>query len=129
MTSNIGSQYLLDGIQDDGSISEEARNLVMQDLRAHFRPEFLNRLDETIMFKPLTKDNIGHIVDLLLKGLNKRLADQELTVELSPAAKQLRDFYPSLAEFCAAMQTEESDLREKLALIDYEYDEKTNQFV
>ena len=88
MPSNIGSQYLLDGIQDDGSISEEARNLVMQDLRAHFRPEFLNRLDETIMFKPLTKDNIGHIVDLLLKGLNKRLADQELTVELSPAAKQ-----------------------------------------
>ena len=88
MTSNIGSQYLLDGIKDDGSISEEARNLVMQDLRAHFRPEFLNRLDETIMFKPLTKDNIGHIVDLLLKGLNKRLADQELTVELSPAAKQ-----------------------------------------
>ena len=88
MTSNIGSQYLRDGIQDDGSISEEARNLVMQDLRAHFRPEFLNRLDETIMFKPLTKDNIGHIVDLLLKGLNKRLADQELTVELSPAAKQ-----------------------------------------
>ena len=88
MTSNIGSQYLLDGIQDDGSISEEARNLVMQDLRAHFRPEFLNRLDETIMFKPLTKDNIGHIVDLLLKGLNKLLADQELTVELSPAAKQ-----------------------------------------
>ena len=88
MTSNIGSQYLLDGIQDDGSISEEARNLVMQDLRAHFRPEFLNRLDETIMFKPLTKDNIGHIVDLLLKGLNKRLADQELRVELSPAAKQ-----------------------------------------
>ena len=88
MTSNIGSQYVLDGIQDDGSISEEARNLVMQDLRAHFRPEFLNRLDETIMFKPLTKDNIGHIVDLLLKGLNKRLADQELTVELSPAAKQ-----------------------------------------
>ena len=90
MTSNIGSQYLLDGIQDDGSISEEARNLVMQDLRAHFRPEFLNRLDETIMFKPLTKDNIGHIVDLLLKGLNKRLADQELTVELSPDRKSTR---------------------------------------
>ena len=88
MTSNIGSQYLLDGIQEDGSISEEARNLVMQDLRAHFRPEFLNRLDETIMFKPLTKDNIGHIVDLLMKDLNKRLADQELGVELSPAAKQ-----------------------------------------
>ena len=89
MTSNIGSQYLLDGIQDDGSISEEARNLVMQDLRAHFRPEFLNRLDETIMFKPLTKDNIGHIVDLLLKGLNKRLADQELSLELTDAAKQM----------------------------------------
>ncbi len=88
MTSNIGSQYLLDGIQEDGSISEEARNLVLQDLRAHFRPEFLNRLDETIMFKPLTKDNIGHIVDLLMKDLNKRLADQELGVELSPAAKQ-----------------------------------------
>ena len=88
MTSNIGSQYLLDGIQEDGSISEEARNLVLQDLRAHFRPEFLNRLDETIMFKPLTKDNIGHIVDLLMKDLNKRLADQELRVELSPAAKQ-----------------------------------------
>lgn len=88
MTSNIGSQYLLDGIQEDGSISEDARNLVMQDLRAHFRPEFLNRLDETIMFKPLTKDNIGHIVDLLMKDLNKRLADQELGVELSPAAKQ-----------------------------------------
>ena len=87
MTSNIGSQYLLDGIQDDGSISEEARNLVMQDLRAHFRPEFLNRLDETIMFKPLTKDNIGHIVDLLLKGLNKRLADQELSLELTDAAR------------------------------------------
>ena len=88
MTSNIGSQYLLDGIQDDGSISEEARDQVMQGLRAPFRPEFRSRLDETIMFKPLTKDNIGHIVDLLLKGLNKRLADQELTVELSPAAKQ-----------------------------------------
>ena len=88
MTSNIGSQYLLDGIQAAGSISEEARHRVMQDLRAHLRPEFLNRLEATIMFKPLTKDNIGHIVDLLLKGLNKRLADQELTVELSPAAKQ-----------------------------------------
>ena len=88
LTSNLGSSELLDGIQEDGSISEEARNLVLQDLRAHFRPEFLNRLDETIMFKPLTKDNIGHIVDLLMKDLNKRLADQELRVELSPAAKQ-----------------------------------------
>ena len=88
MTSNIGSQYLLDGIDEKGQIKPEAESSVMHDLRAHFRPEFLNRLDETIMFKPLTKDNIGHIVDLLLKGLNKRLADQELTVELSPAAKQ-----------------------------------------
>ena len=88
MTSNIGSQYLLDGMDENGNISQESQNAVMEDLRAHFRPEFLNRLDETIMFKPLTKDNIGHIVDLLLKGLNKRLADQELTVELSPAAKQ-----------------------------------------
>ena len=88
LTSNIGSQYLLDGIDENGDIKPEAKAEVMNDLRAHFRPEFLNRLDETIMFKPLTKDNIGHIVDLLLKGLNKRLADQELTVGLSPAAKQ-----------------------------------------
>ena len=88
MTSNIGSQYLLDGMDENGNISQESQSAVLEDLRAHFRPEFLNRLDETIMFKPLTKDNIGHIVDLLLKGLNKRLADQELTVELSPAAKQ-----------------------------------------
>ena len=110
MTSNIGSQYLLDGIQDDGSISEEARNLVMQDLRAHFRPEFLNRLDETIMFKPLTKDNIGHIVDLLLKGLNKRLADQELTVELSPAAKQfVIEVETSTAKLILGGQVSEGD--------------------
>ena len=88
MTSNIGSPYLLDGIDENGEIKPEAQSQVMDDLRGHFRPEFLNRLDETIMFKPLTKDNIGHIVDLLLKGLNKRLADQELRVELSPAAKQ-----------------------------------------
>ncbi|MCI5648948.1 MAG: ATP-dependent chaperone ClpB [Fusicatenibacter sp.] len=88
MTSNIGSQYLLDGICEDGSISEESRNLVMEDLRAHFRPEFLNRLDETIMFKPLTRENIGHIVDLLMKDLNRRLSDQELAVELTPEAKQ-----------------------------------------
>ena len=88
MTSNIGSQYLLDGIEDNGEISEEAKNLVMQDLRAHFRPEFLNRLDETILFKPLTKENIGHIVDLLMKDLSRRLADQELSVELTPEAKQ-----------------------------------------
>ena len=88
MTSNIGSPYLLEGIDEKGEIKPEAQEQVMNDLRGHFRPEFLNRLDETIMFKPLTKDNIGHIVDLLLKGLNKRLADQELRVELSPAAKQ-----------------------------------------
>ena len=88
MTSNIGSQYLLEGIQDNGEISEEARNMVMQDLRAHFRPEFLNRLDETIMFKPLTKENIGHIVDLLMKELNERLENQELSVELTEAGKQ-----------------------------------------
>ena len=88
MTSNIGSQYLLEGIQEDGTISQQAQEMVQNDLRAHFRPEFLNRLDEIILFKPLTKDNIGHIVDLLLADLNKRLANQELTIELSAEAKQ-----------------------------------------
>ena len=88
MTSNIGSQYLLDGINDNGEISEEAEKMVMNDLRAHFRPEFLNRLDEIIMFKPLTKDNIGSIVDLMVKELNDRLADQELSLELTDAAKK-----------------------------------------
>ncbi len=88
MTSNIGSQYLLEGIREDGTISEEARALTQQDLRAHFRPEFLNRLDEIIMFKPLTKDNIGHIVDLQVADLNRRLAAQQLTIELSEAGKQ-----------------------------------------
>ena len=83
MTSNIGSSYLLEGIQEDGNISQEAQNLVNQDLRGHFRPEFLNRLDEIILFKPLTKDNIGNIVELLMKELNKRLNPQELSVELS----------------------------------------------
>ncbi|MBQ9062067.1 MAG: ATP-dependent chaperone ClpB [Eubacterium sp.] len=87
MTSNIGSQYLLDGIQADGTISENAQNMVQQDLRAHFRPEFLNRLDEIIMFKPLTKDNIGSIVDLQINDLNRRLADQRLTIALSQEAK------------------------------------------
>ncbi|MCQ2509617.1 MAG: ATP-dependent chaperone ClpB [Lachnospiraceae bacterium] len=87
MTSNIGSQYLLEGISENGEIREEARKMVMADLRGHFRPEFLNRLDETILFKPLTKDNIGNIVELLIKDLNKRLADQELSIELSPEAK------------------------------------------
>lgn len=87
MTSNLGSQYLLDGIEADGSISEQARNMVQNDLRSHFRPEFLNRLDEIIMFRPLTKDNIGHIVDLQVADLNKRLADQQLSITLTPAAK------------------------------------------
>ena len=87
MTSNIGSSYLLDGISEDGSIKEEAANLVMNDLRGHFRPEFLNRLDEIIMFKPLTKDNIGHIVDLMMKDLNERLSDREISLELTPEAK------------------------------------------
>ena len=87
MTSNIGSSYLLDGISEDGSIKEEATNLVMNDLRGHFRPEFLNRLDEIIMFKPLTKDNIGHIVDLMMKDLNERLSDREISLELTPEAK------------------------------------------
>ncbi len=88
MTSNIGAQYLLDGIDDNGNISPEAEEEVMEDLRAHFRPEFLNRLDETIMFKPLTKDNIGSIVDLLVKDLNKRLSDRELSVEITDKAKE-----------------------------------------
>ena len=87
MTSNIGSTYLLDGIEENGEIKQEARDLVDRDLRGHFRPEFLNRLDEIIMFKPLTKDNIGGIVDLLLEDLNRRLKDQELSLILTDAAK------------------------------------------
>ena len=87
MTSNIGSQYLLDGINEDGSIRPEAENMVMNDLRAHFRPEFLNRLDEIIMFKPLTKDNIGGIIELMLADVNKRLVDRDLKIELTEAAK------------------------------------------
>ncbi len=87
MTSNIGSTYLLDGIEEDGSIRKSTEEMVMTDLRSHFRPEFLNRLDEIIMFKPLTKDNISSIVDLQVKDLNQRLADQELSLELTPAAK------------------------------------------
>lgn len=87
MTSNIGSTYLLDGIEENGEIKQEARELVDRDLRGHFRPEFLNRLDEIIMFKPLTKDNIGGIVDLLLEDLNRRLKDQELSLTLTKAAK------------------------------------------
>jgi len=87
MTSNIGSSYLLEGIDEDGNIKPEAQDMVMNDLKNHFRPEFLNRLDETIMFKPLTKANITNIIDLLVKDLNRRLSDKELSVELTPAAK------------------------------------------
>ena len=88
MTSNIGSPYLLEGIDENGQILPEAQKQVMEDLRAHFRPEFLNRLDEIIMFKPLTKANIGNIVDLMVKDLDKRLSDQELSLTLTEAAKE-----------------------------------------
>ena len=87
MTSNIGASYLLDGIDQNGNISEEAQKLVMEELRAHFRPEFLNRLDETILFKPLSKENIGGIIKLIIADLNRRLSDKELTVELSETAE------------------------------------------
>ena len=87
MTSNLGSSYLLDGIDENGNIRPEAEEAVMNELRQHFRPEFLNRLDETILFKPLTKDNIGHIVTLLMQELNERLADREIRVQLSPEAE------------------------------------------
>ena len=87
LTSNIGSQYLLEGIDEAGNIRPDAETAVMSDLRAHFRPEFLNRLDEVILFKPLTKENIGSIVDLCIADLNKRLADRELSIELTDTAK------------------------------------------
>lgn len=87
MTSNLGAEYLLDGIRPDGTISEESRAMVQSALRKHFRPEFLNRLDEIIMFKPLTRENIDSIIELLLKGLNERLHDRRITVELTPEAK------------------------------------------
>lgn len=87
MTSNIGSACLLDGMDENGNISEESQQAVMNDLRAHFRPEFLNRLDEMIMFRPLTKENIYDIIDLLVADVNKRLADKELSIELTEAAK------------------------------------------
>ena len=89
MTSNIGAQYLLDGIDDKGNISEEAEESVMNELRSSFRPEFLNRLDETIMFKPLTKENISGIMDLILADVNSRLSDRELSIVLTDAAKDL----------------------------------------
>ena len=88
MTSNIGSQYLLDGIDENGSIRPEAEQMVLGELQSHFRPEFLNRLDETILFKPLTKGNISHIVDLMVADVNKRLEDKELQIELTTAAKE-----------------------------------------
>ena len=87
MTSNIGAHYLLEGIDENGDISDDAEGAVMNELRAHFRPEFLNRLDETILFKPLTKDNIGGIIDLIIEDLNKRLADKELHLDCTEAAK------------------------------------------
>ncbi|MCI8948427.1 MAG: ATP-dependent chaperone ClpB [Lachnospiraceae bacterium] len=88
MTSNIGSQYLLEGIDEAGNIRPEAEELVINDLRVHFRPEFLNRLDETILFKPLTRENIGGIVDLLLADVNRRLAERELRLRLTDSAKK-----------------------------------------
>ena len=87
MTSNIGSPYLLEGIDEKGEVKPEAEEMVMNDLRGHFRPEFLNRLDEIIMFKPLTKDNIGMIVDLMVQELDRRLSDQELSLELTDSAR------------------------------------------
>jgi ATP-dependent Clp protease ATP-binding subunit ClpB len=88
MTSNIGSSYLLNGIDENGQIRPDCEKLVMDELRAHFRPEFLNRLDETILFKPLTKENIGGIVDLMLKDVNRRLEEREIQIALTPEAKQ-----------------------------------------
>ena len=88
MTSNIGSAYLLEGIQEDGEIRTENQELVMQELRGRFRPEFLNRLDEIIMFKPLTRDNIGNIIILMMADLNKRLVGQDIRLELTEAGKE-----------------------------------------
>ena len=88
MTSNIGSTYLLDGINADGDISTAAREMVEGELKNHFRPEFINRLDEIIMFKPLTKDNITHIIDLLITNLNKRIEDKGISIEISKEAKE-----------------------------------------
>jgi len=88
MTSNIGSVYLLDGIEEDGNISGECEKMVMDDLRGHFRPEFLNRLDEIIMFRPLSKDNISAIINLLMQDLNERLMNQQITIELTKSAKE-----------------------------------------
>ena len=89
LTSNLGSQYLLEGINADGTISPAAQEAVMGELRRAFRPEFLNRLDETILFRPLTKENLTGIIDILVEGLRSRLADRSLTLEITPAAKEL----------------------------------------
>ena len=86
MTCNLGSQELLEGIREDGTIAPECENAVMEEVKGHFRPEFLNRLDEIILFKPLTRDNVGNIISLMLADLNKRLEDRELQIELSDAA-------------------------------------------
>jgi len=86
MTSNIGAHYLLEGIEEDGTIKAEAEEMVMNDLRSHFRPEFLNRLDEMILFKPLTKQDIGGIIHLIIADLNERLSDRELRIELTEEA-------------------------------------------
>ncbi|MBR2403902.1 MAG: AAA family ATPase, partial [Lachnospiraceae bacterium] len=87
MTSNLGSAHLLEGIDENGDINPMCEDAVMSELRGHFRPEFLNRLDEIILFKPLTKGNIGNIITLLMAELNDRLADRNISVELSDAAK------------------------------------------
>ena len=87
MTSNLGSSYLLEGIDEAGNIRPENEKLVMAELKNHFRPEFLNRLDETIMFKPLTKGNISHIIGLMVADVNRRLADRELSIRLTPEAE------------------------------------------
>ncbi len=89
LTSNLGSSYLLDGIEEDGSISQEAQDAVMAELRRSFRPEFLNRLDEIILFRPLTRENLTDIIDLLVESLRKRLADKDLDLQLTDAAKEL----------------------------------------
>ena len=139
MTSNIGAQYLLDGIDDKGNISREAEEAVMGELRASFRPEFLNRLDETILFKPLTKDNIGGIMKLILKDVNDRLADRELSIALTDAAcdlivakaydpvygaRPLKRFMQRTVETIAAKRILEGDIREgDVITIDAENDE------
>ena len=88
MTSNLGSSYLLDGINEDGTINPEAAAKVENELKSHFRPEFIKRLDEIIMFKPLTKENISGIIDILINNLNKRIADRDLSISLTDSAKQ-----------------------------------------